>query len=42
MNSNLCGLFSVLFCLYIVNSKNKFIKFLNMFNIIDFIKNELI
>ena len=33
INSNLCGLFSVLFCLYKVNSKNKFIYFL---------KNELI
>ena len=42
MNSNLCGLFSILFCLYKVNSKNKFIEFLNMFNVNDFIKNELV
>ena len=27
INSNLCGLFSVLFCLYKVDSKNKFISF---------------
>ena len=27
INSNLCGLFCVLFCLYKVNSKNKFIEF---------------
>ena len=27
INSNLCGLFSILFCLYNVNSKNKFIEF---------------
>ena len=27
INSNLCGLFSNLFCLYKVNSKNKFIEF---------------
>ena len=42
INSNLCGLFCVLFCLYKVNTKNKFIEFLNMFNINDFIKNELV
>ena len=42
INSNLCGLFSILFCLYKVNTKNKFIEFLNMFNVNDFIKNELI
>ena len=42
INSNLCGLFCVLFCLYNVNNKNKFIEFLNMFNVNDFIKNELI
>ena len=42
INSNLCGLFCVLFCLYTVNSKNKFIKFLNMFNANDYIKNELV
>ena len=33
INSNLCGLFCVLFCLYKVNSKNKFIEFLNLFNV---------
>ena len=27
INSNLCGLFCILFCLYKVNSKNKFINF---------------
>ena len=27
INSNLCGLFSILFCLYNVNSKNKSIEF---------------
>ena len=42
INSNLCGLFCILFCLYKVNNKNKFIEFLNMFNVNDFIKNELI
>ena len=42
INSNLCGLFCVLFCLYNVNSKNKFIEFLNMFNVNDYIKNELV
>ena len=42
INSNLCGLFSILFCLYKVDTKNRFIKFLNMFNVNDFIKNELI
>ena len=42
INSNLCGLFSILFCLYKVNTKNKFIEFLNMFNVNDFIKNELV
>ena len=42
INSNLCGLFCVLFCLYKVNSKNKFIEFLDMFNVDDFIKNELV
>ena len=41
-NSNLCGLFCILFCLYKVNSKNKFIGFLNMFNGKDYIKNELV
>ena len=38
-NSNLCELFSILFCLYNVNSKNKFIEFLNLFNVNDYIKN---
>ena len=42
INSNLCGLFSVLFCLYKIDNKNKFIEFLNLFNVNDFIKNELI
>ena len=42
INSNLCGLFSILFCLYNVNSKNKFIEFLNLFNVNDYIKNELV
>ena len=31
---------SILFCLYKVNSKNKFIEFLNLFNANDCIKNE--
>ena len=39
INSNLCGLFCVLFCLYKVNNKNKFIEFLNLFNANDYIKN---
>ena len=42
INSNLCGLFSILLCLYNVNSKNKFIEFLNLFNVNDYIKNELV
>ena len=42
INSNLCGLFCVLFCLHKVNNKNKFIEFLNMFNVNDYIKNELV
>ena len=42
INSNLCGLFSVLFCLYKVDSKNKFISFLNLFNSNNFLKDELI
>ena len=42
INSNLCGLFCVLFCVYNVNSKNKFIEFLNFFNVNDYIKNELV
>ena len=41
INSNLCGLFCVLFCLYKVD-KNKFIEFLNMFNVNEYIKNELV
>ena len=32
INSNLCGMFCVIFCLYKVDSKNKFISFLNLFN----------
>ena len=42
INSNLCGMFCVLFCLYKVDSKNKFISFLNLFNPNNFLKNELI
>ena len=42
INSNLCGLFCVLFCLYNVNSKNKFTEFLNLLNVSDYIKNELV
>ena len=42
INSNLCGLFCVLFCLYKVDSKNIFISFLNLFNSNNFLKNELI
>ena len=42
INSNLCGLFCVLFCLYKVDSKIKFIEFLNMFNVNNYIKNELV
>ena len=42
LNSNLCRLFCILFCLYKVNSKNKFIEFLNLFNVNDYIKNELV
>ena len=42
INNNLCGLFCVLFCLYKVNSKNKFIKFLNLCNVNNYIKNELV
>ena len=42
INSNLCGLFCVLFCLYKVDSKNKFISFLNLFNSNNYLKNELI
>ena len=42
LNSNLCGLFSVLFSLYKVDSKNRFISFLDLFNPNNFLKNELI
>ena len=42
ISSNLCGLYNCLFVLYRVDSKNKFIKFLTMFNKNDFLKNELI
>ena len=42
INSNLCGLFCALFCLYKVNNKNKFIEFLNLINVNDYIRNELV
>ena len=42
INSNLYGMFCVLFCLYKVDSKNKFTSFLNLFNPNNFLKNELI
>ena len=42
IDSNLCGMFCVLFCLYKADSKNKFISFLNLFNSNNFLKNELI
>ena len=42
ITSILCGLFSVLFILYIVENKNDFISFLTLFHKNDFIKNELI
>ena len=42
INSNLCGMFCVLFCLHKVDSKNKFISFLNLFYVNNFLKNELI
>ena len=42
IDSNLCGFYSILFCLYKVNSRNEFIEFLNLFNVNDFIKNELV
>ena len=38
----LCGLYCILFCLYKVESKNRFIDFLNLFSVNDFIKNELV
>ena len=42
INSNLCGMFCVLFCLYKIDSKNKFISFLNLFDSNNFLENELI
>ena len=42
ININICGLFCILFCLYKVNSKDKFIGSLNLFNVNDYIKNELV
>ena len=42
INSNLCGMFCVLFILYDVKNKNDFIKCLTLFNSNDFLKNELI
>ena len=42
MNSILCGLYCVSFCLYKVNSKNKFMDFLNLFDDSDYTKNELV
>ena len=43
INSNLRGMFCIIFCLlYKVDSKNKFISFLNLFNSNNFLKNELI
>ena len=42
IHSSLCGMFCVLFCLYKVDSKNKFISYLNLFNSNNFLKNELI
>ena len=42
INSNLCIMFCVLFCLYKVYTKNKFISFLDLFNPNNFFKNELI
>ena len=42
ISSNLCGMFSALFILYDIKSKNDFIKFLTLFNSNDFLKNELI
>ena len=40
--SNLYELFCILFCLYKAHNKNEFIEFLNLFNVNDFIKNELV
>ena len=42
ITSNLCGLFAVLFVLFKVNNKNKFIEFLILFNKNNFLKNELV
>ena len=42
INSHLCGLYTISFTLYKVDSKNKFISFLNLFNSNNFLKNELI
>ena len=42
INSNLFGMFCVLFILYDVKNKNDFIKFLTLFNSNNFLKNELI
>ena len=42
LDSNLCGLFCVLFCLYKVNSKNKLIEFLYLFNVNNYMKNKLV
>ena len=42
IDCNLCGMLCVLFCLYKVDSKIKFISFLNLFNPNNFLKNELI
>ena len=42
IDSNLCGMFYFLFCLYKVDSKNKFISFLNLFNPNNVLKNKLI
>ena len=42
ISSNLCGMFCVLFCLYKVDSKNKFISFLNLFDSDNFLNNQLI
>ena len=42
INSNLCGMFCVLFILYDIKNKNNFIKFLTLFDSTDFLKNELV
>ena len=42
ITSILCGLYSVLFILYDVKTKNDFISFLTLFHKSDFIKNEII